>query len=373
MNLDKALYGCVESGKLWYDDLKETLLKAGYTVNALDECVFNKEKGEDQCTIAIHVDDMMITCKNESTINQLMIKLRERYTEGLTIHEGPEVSYLGMTFSWKKEGKVIITQEGYIAELLENSGVDGTAKTPAADNLYEVREETPLASKETSDWFHSQVAKILYLAKRTKPECLTAVAFLTTRVTKCNLDDVVKLMRLIKYIRRTKDTGIILEPGNGGINVRTYIDAAYGVYDDAKSVTGSIIMIGKAGPIHAKSVKQKIVTKSSTEAELVATSDSANQALHMRQFLIEQGYEQGPAEVFQDNVSCMNLLNKGKSCSERTRHMSIRYFWVSEKIKKEEMKLTHIRTEDMCANILTKPIQGAQFDRERRLLTNWET
>jgi hypothetical protein len=373
VNLDRALYGCVESAKLWYDDLKETLYNAGYRVNALDECVFNKGIGEEQCTIALHVDDMIITCKNQHTILELISKLKERYTEGVTVHEGPIVSYLGMTFDWTIPGQVKVTQEGYIAEMLNNSGVEGMAKTPAAENLYEVRQETPLATTETSEWFHSQVAKALYLAKRTKPECLTAVAYLTTRVTKCNLDDVVKLIRLIKYIRRTKNTGIILRPGKEGIVTRSYIDAAYGVYDDGKSVTGCITVIGNSGPVHAKSVKQKIVTKSSTEAELVATSDSANQTLHLRQFLVEQGHPQNEAEVFQDNISCMNLLKKGKSCSERTRHMSIRYFWLTEKIKKGDIKLTHIRTEDMCANLLTKPLQGAQFDRERRLLTNWDS
>jgi hypothetical protein len=373
VNLDRALYGCVESAKLWYDDLKDTLYKAGYKVNALDECVFNRGEGKEQCTIALHVDDMIITCVNESTIVELISKLKERYTEGVTVHEGPVVSYLGMTFDWSQPGQVKITQEGYITEMLNNSGVEGMAKTPAADNLYEVREEVPLATEETSEWFHSQVAKALYLAKRTKPECLTAVAYLTTRVTKCNLDDVVKLIRLIKYIRRTKNTGIILKPGKEGIKIKSHIDAAYGVHEDGKSVTGCVTMIGESGPIHAKSVKQKIVTKSSTESELVATSDSANQTLHLRQFLVEQGYPQEAAEIFQDNISCMNLLKKGKSCSERTRHMSIRYFWLTEKIRKGEIKLTHIRTEDMCANVLTKPIQGAQYDRERRLLTNWDS
>ena len=60
--------------------------------------------------------------------------------------------------------------------------------------------------------FHSLVAKILDLAKRTKPEWLTAISFLATRVTKCNPDDDVKLERLIKYIRHTKDRGIVLRP-----------------------------------------------------------------------------------------------------------------------------------------------------------------
>jgi hypothetical protein len=276
-----------------------------------------------------------------------------------------------MTFDWSRSGEVKITQEGYIQDLLRDSSVEGLAKTPAADNLYETREDTPMASTEVSEWFHTQVAKLLYLAKRTKPECLTAVAYLTTRVTKCNLDDVVKLIRLIKYIRRTQNTGILLKPGKLGVMARSYIDAAYGVHEDGKSVTGCVTVIGDSGPVHAKSVKQKIVTKSSTEAEVVATSDSANQALHLRNFLIEQGHKQESTVIYQDNLSCMALINKGKSSSERTRHMSIRYFWLTEKIKEGEIKLEHIRTEDMYANLLTKPLQGSQFDRERRMLTNW--
>ena len=166
VNLDRALYGCVESAKLWYDDLKSTLNKAGYEPNPMDECVFNKGVGDKQCTIALHVDDMLITSANENMIVELIDKLKKRYTEGVTVHDGPVVSYLGMTLNWSKRGEVSVTQEGYIMDMLRDSGVEGTSKTPAADNLYETREETPLASKDVSEWFHSQVAKALYLAKR---------------------------------------------------------------------------------------------------------------------------------------------------------------------------------------------------------------
>ena len=57
--------------------------------------------------------------------------------------------------------------------------------------------------------------------------------------------------------------------------------------------------------------KQKIVTKSSTEAELVGLSDTASQAIHTRLFLIAQGYEMGPATTYQDNKSCMALMKRG--------------------------------------------------------------
>jgi hypothetical protein len=124
--------------------------------------------------------------------------------------------------------------------------------------------------------------------------------------------------------------------------------------------------------LFTKSAKQKIVTKSSTEAELVGLSDTASQAIHLRNFIIAQGYETGPAVIYQDDMSCMALVKRGGPGSERSRHINIRHFWLSEKVAQEEVIIEHLGTEDMFANVLTKPVQGAQFDRERQGLTNWE-
>jgi hypothetical protein len=140
--------------------------------------------------------------------------------------------------------------------------------------------------------------------------------------------------------------------------VKAYIDAAYGVHQDSgKSHTGCAIVLGESGPVFAKSAKQKIVTKSSTEAELVGLSDTASQAIHLRNLIIAQGYDIGPAVVYQDNMSCMALIKRGGPGSK--------------KVALKEVVLEHLGTEDMFANILTKPVQGAQFERERLRLTNW--
>ena len=212
---------------------------------------------------------------------------------------------------------------------------------------------------------------ILYLAKRTKPECLVAVSFLATRVNKCTVDDVEKLQRLVRYIRATRDSGVVLKPGGLGLTVRLYVDASYGVHADARSHTGSCVVIGDSGAVHCRSTKQSIVTKSSTEAELVGLSDSANQAIHIRRFLKAQGYTMGAITIFQDNQSCMALIERGRSGAERTRHIDIRYFWVKERIDRGEVKVEYLRSEDMYANVLTKPLQGSQFQRERDGLTGW--
>ena len=61
-------------------------------------------------------------------------------------------------------------------------------------------------------------------------------------------------------------------------HLNAFVDASFGIYSDMKSVTGVVIKIGEA-TIYVKSGKQKILTRSSTEAELVGLSDALSQIL----------------------------------------------------------------------------------------------
>ena len=156
------------------------------------------------------------------------------------------------------------------------------------------------------------------------------VAFLSTRINVPTEQDWAKLTRLLKYINSTKDFGIVLD-ADRDVCVLVYVDASYGVHVDGKSHTGVVISLGR-GAVFVRSGKQKIVTKSSTESELVGLSDSVGQTIWTRNFLGPegQGYKMGPATVYEDNMSTIKLAEKGRSTSERTRHISIRYFFIKD-------------------------------------------
>ena len=80
-----------------------------------------------------------------------------------------------------------------------------------------------------------------------------------------------------------------------------------------------------------------------------------------------------PVTIYQDNQSCMALVERGRSGAEQTRHIQIRYFWVKQQVDTGEVRVEYLRSEDMYANVLTKPLQGSQFWRERDGLTGWAT
>jgi hypothetical protein len=193
---------------------------------------------------------------------------------------------------------------------------------------------------------------------------------LTSRVQEPDESDWKKLIRLLKYVNGTRSLGITIEPGNA-IEINASVDASFGAHGDGKSHTGVIIALGN-GPVYAKSSKQKLVSKSSTEAELIALSDGCTQVIGCRNFLIEQGEVVGPATVFQDNKSTLQMIKNGMSTSNRTKHVNIRFFWVKDRVDAGEIKLVHKHTKEMLADILTKPLQGEQFIALRNKMLNWK-
>ena len=147
-----------------------------------------------------------------------------------------------------------------------------------------------------------------------------------------------------------------------------YVDVSFGLYEDGKSVTEVAISLGGAS-IYIKSGKQKIVTRSSTEAELVGISDALSQILWTREFLLALGLTLGPATVYQDKKSTILLANKGRSISERSRHIKIRYFFVSHYIESKKITLEYLTTGQMEADILMKPLHGSLFAKFSKQLT----
>ena len=93
--------------------------------------------------------------------------------------------------------------------------------------------------------------------------------------------------------------------------------------------------------------KQKINTKSSTEAEIVAVSDMLSHAIYTRYLL--------QTKVYQDNITAMRLMDlDGNNSCNRTKHIDIRYYWIKDKIKMKEVEVVYQPTQTMVADILTK-------------------
>ena len=178
-----------------------------------------------------------------------------------------------------------------------------------------------------------------------------------------------KLQRLMVFLKSTRDECLKLSIDDTH-TARWYIDAAYAVHPDMRSHTGAFLTLGR-GAFISSSGKQKINTRSSTEAELIGVDDLISTVIWTKLFLEEQGMKLKTTIIFQDNTSAMQLENKGlMSTGRRSRHLNIKYFFITDMIKRNEVQVQYCATANMIADYFTKPLQGSTFKRFRTGILN---
>jgi hypothetical protein len=280
--------------------------------------------------------------------------------------ESRELDRLGMVLDFSVKYQLQVDMSVYTNSILQDYSVDTTAATPAENFLFTQRADSPLLDSEHKASFHSGVMRLMFLAKRVRIDILTAVVYLSSRVQCASEDDWKKFLRVLKYLNGTKTLKLTLS-ADTILSLHAYIDASFAVHSDMRGHTGLIITFG-CGAIFARSMKQKLVSKSSTEAELIALTDAIGQVIWTRNLLESLGYNMEPATVFQDNMSTMAMIKNGNPTSSRTRHIHIRFFFVKDRVDQAEIRIEHCPTEDMWADLMTKPLQGALFIKMRDLV-----
>ena len=280
-----------------------------------------------------------------------------------------------MNINFTPSGSVSCDMIPYITKVITDfpERITGVASSPAADHLFKIRppEEARILPESQAIAFHHTTARLLFLS-RVRRDIQTTVAFLTTRVKAPDEDDWGKLKRILKYLFGTRFLKLTLSADSLSI-LRWYIDASHQIHDDCKGHTGALLTLGKGATL-SSSNKHKINTKSSTESEIVAVHDKSSDVLWTRHFLEAQGYTISENIIYQDNMSSLSLEKNGRiSSSKRTKHIKAKYFFIKHYYDSGEINLCFCPTEQMWADILTKPLQGVKFRQMRAFLMNCST
>jgi len=110
-----------------------------------------------------------------------------------------------------------------------------------------------------------------------------------------------------------------------------YVDASFCVHSDGKSQSGLVVRY-YGGTIATKSTKQSMVSKSSTESELIALSDYYTWIMQLHECLKELGIVTAVPVIHQDNESVIKLLTS-RNFSHRTRYLKARTLYVADESK----------------------------------------
>jgi hypothetical protein len=361
VKLRSALYGLPESGALWYRRVCASLRDLGFSPTSTDPCVFTRRNAAGQAIIALYVDDILLAVSSSKHREEVIEEVKGAYPD-VKSSVGNSLSFLGMLI--QKEGTVItVGQPAYVDTIVSQHDVSESPTTPATKSFLETPADVPADMK----LYASLVMKLMYIALRTRPDILFAVTYLASKAKRPTSSDLQRALRVVGYLRGTRDFGLTLSPNNTQLHAS--VDASHAIHDDGKGHSGTAIGIGGTY-FSFRSKKQKLVSASSTESELNALFDASKPIMWVRDLLEDLGYPQTAADVQQDNMSAITVANQAYSRSGRSRHMFIRCQYVKELIDHGKLKLTYTSTKEIVADALTKPVTGKLFQETRSALLN---
>lgn len=362
----RYIYGLKQSPLKFQEHLRDVLVSAGYQVCEHDECILFKRVGDEISILSTHVDDIFQISNSDDLINALHTVLIEVYQD-VVFHDKAD-AYLGMTILQSEDRSTIsLSQTGLIKKLLDEHLADNVSplSTPATPDLFSIDETSPRL--EDNRHFLSIVMSLMYLARLTRPDILLAVTFLASRAHVATSQDLSKLGRILRYLKRTRDTPLVICCNEMNFRLCCHVDASFGCHPDGKSHSGYTIFCGTGADnsilsfLHSRSVKQKLSALSSTDAEIFAVVDSLRTITWIRNLLMELGVvEPHAVEIFQDNKSAILMFTEASKL-RRSRHLLVKLSYIKDAVAQGFVTFTYVATLRMHADMHTKPLMGELF------------
>jgi transposase InsO family protein len=375
VRLLRSIYGLKQASRVWNELLDTELGKLGFKRITADYCIYVYRKGKEICFLAVYVDDMGMLASNL----HFMEKLKKLIGEVFKIKDlGPIKQLLGVAIDYDQEtGHLELSQSRYIQQSLERYGCDDgrTHPTPLSSGVKLTKADsptTPSAIAEMKDYpYQSLIGTLMYAMLGTRPDIAFAVGALSKYSSNPGKVHWNEAVHVLRYLGGTKDLALVFN-GSKGADLSSlilgYSDSDWAGDMDTRRSTGGYVFFACGAAISWSSKLQLSPALSSTEAEYMACTRAAQEAIWLRQFLDQLGYRQkNPTQLLGDNQGAIALA-KNPGNHPRTKHIQLRYHFIRFAITDGQILLDYVPTGDMAADGLTKGLTGEKHKRFLSLL-----
>jgi hypothetical protein len=365
MRLKKMLYGLHASGKLWNDMFTLWMKETGYEQSKVDACLFTKRVDGKVLYVCLYVDDVLYT-GDDGLMEQFKADINKRFK----VRHLDATTFLGLSIKYDRaKGVLTLGQWQYVEKVLKRFGFwDCKPRdTPMAKDRTLPKMEGECKDAALQRRYRQMVGSLMFLAVSTRPDICYAVKELSRHLLHPSTEHMEAAGRVMRYLRGS----IHHELTYTREATATFYGSAdadwAGEPNTAKSTTGYAFSLG-SGSLSWKAGTQSIVTHSSTEAELVALDEAARELEYLRQLLQEFDVDVDlPVDIFQDNMSTIKLVLGGRF-NPKTRHMNVRYHYTHDLVTEGAVRCTHLATESMPSDVLTKALSKADHLRHTAVL-----
>ncbi|XP_061477847.1 ubiquitin-like-conjugating enzyme ATG10 isoform X1 [Rhineura floridana] len=354
--LHKSIYGLRQSARCWNEKLDSVLQGMGFQRCKADPCVYVQRKGTQTNICAVYVDDIMYMYHDQQEEKEFREQLgRQVDTKNL----GPVTHYLGTDIVRAEDGSITLSQESKINQIIEECNMTecNVVKTPMVVAFQQNVQETPCTEPEK---YRRIIGKLQYLVKVSRPDICNAVSILSRKVEHPSEADWQGIKRIVRYLKGTKTKSLVLTGAKTG-GLECFVDADHAGELSSRKSTSGIVMMWHGSCIDWSSKKQTMVATSSAEAEYVALSQACNELQWFTMLMQDLGMEiQLPITVHEDNQTCIKIATS-EDHTKITKHISVRYFHVRDCVQQGFVNLTFCDTNNMVADIMTKPLCEEKF------------
>jgi hypothetical protein len=351
LRLRKALYGLKQSPRVWYTKLRNYLVSLGWLVSDYDPCLFYQPGAG---VIAVYVDDLLIATKDKRLMTDIKKALSQEFE---MVDLGPCTEYLKMQVEITS-GRVHLHQAGYIGQLLRKFDFDTlrTVKTPMEPGTV-LRKETHVdATEDFRRHYQELVGSLNYLSARTRYDISLAFGIVSRFMANPNEGHLRAVHRIYAYLKGCPNRGLVYNANAANQVIQGWADANFADCVDTRLSISGWVFTFNGSPISWSSRRQKSIAMSTCEAEYVAASEAAKEAIWLRRVMIELNIVDLPLiKIHIDNKAAL-ALTRNPEHHERSKHIDVRYHFIREKVYDKELETVGVTGKENKADFLTKPL-----------------
>ncbi|KAL6278328.1 hypothetical protein ACE6H2_021929 [Prunus campanulata] len=354
--LHKSIYGLKQSPRAWYAKLSSVLKAVGFQSSNADSSLFVRRRSAGILVVLIYVDDLIVTGDNVDEINKLKWHLQQK----LAIKDLGVLKYfLGIEMAASGKG-LFLNQRKYVLDLLQEFGMleSKPARTPLDSKLKLDMEGEPLRDIR---YYQRLVGKLIYLTI-TRPDITYAVSIVSQFMHSPTMLHLNVVKRILRYLKGSVGCGILMRK-NDNAQILGYTDADWaGNFLDRKSTTGYCTFVG-GNLVTWKSKKQPVIARSSAEAEYRAMASTACELIWLKGLLSDLGVCHNQSMLlFCDNQAALHIASN-PVFHERTKHIEVDCHYIRAHVQSKVIQTQYTRSHDQLADIFTKALPAAQFQR----------
>jgi hypothetical protein len=348
-----ALYGLKQAPRAWYSRIDNYLREMGFEGSEVDLYLYFLI-GEALLILVLYVDDLFLS-GNEQLIADCKTNLAAEFEMkdlGLMHY------FLGLEV-WQQDGRFFLGQGKYTVEILRSFRMTGCRpmSTPLVKNWRKI--DASDSKTIDSTVYRKLIGSLMYLVN-TQLDIGFGVNSLNQFMVDPQKVHWIAAKHVLRYLRGTVEYGLLYEC-SGGVKLAGFTDVDWaGFAEDEKSTLVCCFSIG-LGIISWFSRKQRFVALSFAEAEYMAASLAACEALWLRKLLLGLFRQELEATVIHcDNQSCIRL-SENPVFHDRSKHIDVKYHFIRDCVQRGSVRLDYIQTDEQMEDIFTKALSRWKF------------